>query len=55
MKEALNEAVAALRPEMTAALQRLVRKKSVEGAGAARQALRCRCGRLLYGGADPLP
>ena len=24
-------------------------------AGAARQALRCRCGRLLYGGADPLP
>ena len=47
MNEALNEAVAALRPEMTAALQRLVRKK--------RQALRCRCGRLLYGGADPLP
>ena len=31
MKESLNEAVAALRPEMTAALQRLVRKKSVEG------------------------
>ena len=31
MNEALNEAVAALRPEMTAALQRLVRKKSVEG------------------------
>ena len=31
MNKALNEAVAALRPEMTAALQRLVRKKSVEG------------------------
>ena len=31
MKESLNEAVAALWPEMTAALQRLVRKKSVEG------------------------
>ena len=31
MNESLNEAVAALRPEMTAALQRLVRKKSVEG------------------------
>lgn len=51
----LDDAVAALRPEMIAALQRLIRKPSVEASPPARQTLWRGRGRLFHRGADPLP
>lgn len=54
MDKKLNEAVAALRPQMVAALQRLVRRRSVEADPLPASPLRGG-GCLLCRGADPLP